>query len=108
MRHHKINIITILCLWAKHLNSLNINIFIYKIMVIWPHKTATIKTLRYYKNILEIVKREKLRMIPMFLPGLLVYDGAFYCNRDTKQEAGWREQMMSSILGMMNWKLKLL
>lgn len=55
---------------------------------------------------LGIVKREKLRMIPMFLPGLLVYDGAFYCNRDTRQEAGWREQMMSSILGMMNWKLK--
>lgn len=106
MTHHKINIITILCLWAKHLNSLNINIFIYKMGTIASQDCYNQNNEMILQKHFGIVKREKSRMIPVFLPGLLVYDGFFYRNCDTRQEAGLREQMMSSILDMMNWKLK--
>ena len=45
-------------------------------------------------------------MIPMFLAGLLVYDGVFNYKPDMRQEADSREQVMSSILAMMIWMLK--
>lgn len=38
----------------------------------------------YYKSILEIVEREILRMVFMFLVGFLVYNGVFYCNFEYK------------------------
>lgn len=59
----------------------------------------------YYKSILEIVKWEKSKMMSMFLAGPLFHDGVLHCNPDS-EGPGSREHMMSSILGIMNSRLK--
>lgn len=44
-------------------------------------------------------------MMSMFLAGPLFHDGVLHCNPDS-EGPGSREHMMSSILGIMNSRLK--
>ena len=85
--------------------SLNINVFIYEIQ---PHRTAIIKTLHeiVLQSILEVVKREKPKIMPLFLTGPLFHDGVFHCSPDMRGASGSREHVMSSTLSIMNSGLK--
>lgn len=110
MRHHKINIkaISSACPFGqKHLTSLSIS-FHFKLRIIQLHKVTIIKTLYrlYLKSILEIVRKEKSEMIPMFLARLLVHDGVLHWNPDPRQGAGFKEQVMNFILGILNLRVK--